>query len=245
MTHPNRETHSRKRRSPAVGTGKTIGDTSPEGSGPQIEIILKCDSEGSLEAATSAISGIVLPEADIRVIRSGLGTVTSSDVFLAETASRLVVGFQVSVSPGVEKELREHNVEVRLYEVIYALTDDLKTLAASILPRVAAEQIVGSAKVIALFKSSRKGIIAGCEVVEGHLAVGQHFRIISAMGPVYSGAVESLHIGDHAVQTASAGQRVGIKIRNFSGVKAGDIVECYRPQKKTQGWRPTGGIIRK
>ncbi len=245
MTHTHKETRPRKRQSPVIKTRETTQDTPTEEAGPKLEVVLKCDSEGSLEAAATAISGIVIPGVNISVIRKGLGAVTASDVFLAETAGRLIAGFQVDVLPGVEKILRVHNVEVRLYSVIYTLTDDLRLLAESILPHHQGDQIIGSAKVIALFKSTRKGIIAGCEVVEGRLAVGQHFRIISAMGPVYSGTIESLHIGEHAAQTASPGQQAGIRIRNFSGVKAGDIVESYRPQKKTEVWRPAGALVRK
>jgi translation initiation factor IF-2 len=240
MTHPHKEA-----RRPVARTGKTAQAASTEEARPKLEIVLKCDSKGSLEAAATAVSGIVIPGMDISIIRKGLGAVTASDVFLAETAGRMIVGFQVDVLPGVEKILRLHNVEIRLYSVIYTLTDDLKLLAESILPHIPGEQIIGSAKVIALFKSTRKGIIAGCEVVEGRLAVGQRFRVISAMGPVYSGTIESLHIGEHAAQTASPGQQAGIRIRNFSGVKAGDIVESYRPQKRPEAWRPAGAIIRK
>lgn len=247
MTHPHKENRHSRRHGPVLKPGKSdsVRDASPQEIRPRLEIVLKCDSDGSLEAAATAISGIVMPEADISVIRKGLGAVTASDVFLAETAGRLIVGFQVDVLSGVEKIVREHRVEVRLYDVIYKLTDDLKTLAEGILPHAAGEQIVGSAKVIALYKSSRKGIIAGCEVLSGHIAAGQHFRIISAMGPVYSGTVESLHIGDHAVQTASPGQQVGIRIKNFNKVTIGDIVESYRRQKEVHGWKPAGGIIRR
>ncbi|MEJ2683723.1 MAG: hypothetical protein P8Z71_04940 [Candidatus Sulfobium sp.] len=226
-------------------TGKSRRDLSSRQTRPKLDVVLKCDSEGSLEAAEAAISEIAVPEADVGIIRKGLGAIAASDVFLAETTGRLIVGFQVDVLPGVEKALRERNVEVRLYDVIYTLTADLKAVAGSILPPVSEEEVTGSAKVIALFKGGRKGIIPGCEVLEGHLAVGQRFRIISAMGPVYSSTIESLHIGDHAVQTASPGQHVGIRIRNFNRVKVGDIVESFRALKKAHGWKPAGGVIRK
>jgi translation initiation factor IF-2 len=245
VAHPHRETRPGKQRSSRRTAGQTGRNTSFREAGTKLEIVLKADSEGSLEAAAAAISGITAAGVDIDIIRQGLGAVTTSDAFLAETAGRLIIGFGVDVLSGVEKALRERNVEVRLYDVIYALTEDLKVLAEAILPHGPTEQITGSAKVIALFKSSRRGIIAGCEVTEGRLAVGQHFRIVSAMGPVYSGTMESLHIGEHAVQTASPGQRVGIKLRNFSRIKVGDIVESYHPQKKVQGWQPTGRVIRK
>ena len=244
MTHSGKKTRDRRMDRPAVTAGMATGEIARE-TKAKLEVILKGDSEGSLEAVEAAISEISLPEVDVSVVSRGLGPVTVSDVFFAETAGRLIVGFQVDVLPGVEKALRQHNVEVRLYNVIYSVTDDLKTLAESIVPRASGDEITGTAKVIALFKSSRRGIIAGCEVIEGHLAVGQHFRIISAMGAVYSGTIESLHVGEHAVQTASPGQQAGIKIRNFTGAKVGDIVESYRPAGKDKTWKPAGGIMRK
>ncbi|MEW6587202.1 MAG: hypothetical protein AB1442_16525 [Nitrospirota bacterium] len=213
---------------------------------PRLEIVLKCDSIGSVEAVTAAISEIAIPEVDISIIHSGLGAVSKSDVFLAETASRLIAGFQADVLPGMDKALKEHRVEVRLYDVIYTLTADIRAITESMIPPESQEQVIGSAKVIALFKSSRKGIITGCEVQDGFLAVGQHFRIISAMGPVYSGAIESLHIRENAVQKAIPGQQVGIKIRDFDKARIGDLVESYRPlPQKARPWEPEGKIIRK
>lgn len=218
----------------------------PDRGRPKLEVVLKCDSVGSVEAVAAAVSEIMVPDVDVSIIHSGVGAVSKSDVFLAETASRLVVGFQVDALQGIDRVLREHRVEVRLYNVIYALTADVKAIAESIIPAEAQEQITGSARVIALFKSSRKGAILGCEVQEGFLAIGHHFRIISAMGPVYSGVIESLHIGENAVQKATAGQQVGVKVKDFRSAKIGDIVESFRslPQR-AHPWQATGQIIRK
>lgn len=213
---------------------------------PELGIVLKGDSFGSLEAVAQALSGITLPNVDFSIIHSGVGAVSKSDVLLAETASRLIVGFQVDVLPSLDKVLREHRVEVRLYDVIYKLTDDIKAIAENMTPPSLQEQIIGFAKVIALFKSTKKGIIIGCEVQEGFLSVGQHFRIISVMGPVYSGTVESLHIGEKAIQKATPKQQVGIKIKNFSKAKIGDLVESYKPlPQKARIWYPRGEIIKK
>lgn len=214
---------------------------------PKLEIVLKCDSAGSVDAVRHALSEMALPNVDIHVIQSGIGPVTKSDVLLAETAGRLIICFQVDVLPNVDRLLREHNVEVRLYEVIYTLTDDVRAVAEGMVPPSPEEQLIGSANVIALFKSERKGIIIGCEVVRGFLAIGEQFRIISAMGPVYSGTIESMHIRENAVQKATSGQQVGIKIRNFDRAKVGDMVESFRPlrQKKVRTWQPRGEIIRK
>jgi translation initiation factor IF-2 len=224
-----------------------IQDTSAQSKRPKLEIVLKCDSAGSVEAISASILKISPPDVDINIIYSGVGDIHKSDILMAETGSRLIVGFQVGVPSGVDKELKEHGVEARMYEVIYKLTNDLRSIAESMIPLVSQEEIIlGSAKVIALFKSSRKGIIIGCEVLDGHLSVGQHFRIISAMGPVYSGTIESMHIEDNIVQKVTRGQKVGIKIRDFNRARVGDIVESYRPSspKKTQVWRPEGRAVK-
>ncbi len=231
-------------------TGKGIHITPDAGAvkqAPRLEIVLKCDSIGSMEAVSTALSAIKVQGVDIGVVRSGIGAVTQSDALMAETAGKLIIGFQVGVVPGLEKSIRERQVEVRLYNIIYTLTDDIRTVAEGMVPDLSEDEIIGSGRVVALFKSTRKGIIVGCEVMNGHLAVGQHFRIISAMGPIYSGTIESLHIAEKTVQKATPGQKAGIKIRNFNLAKVGDLVESYRPPSSRRGrrWEPKGEIIRR
>ena len=213
----------------------------------KLEIVLKCDALGSVEAVTNSLAALTVPDVDISVIHSGIGAISKSDVLFAETASRLIVGFQTGVMQSLDKVLREHRVEVRLYEVIYNLIDDIKAVAGDLVPHFPEDRIIGSGKIIALFKSSRKGIILGCEVLEGVFAVGERFRVISAMGPVYEGSIESLHVGDTSVKKAVPGQQAGIRIKHFSSAKIGDLVESFRPPPpvKARTWEPTGQIIRK
>lgn len=224
----------------------TLQETPAQGTNPKLEFVLKCDSAGSVEAISASILKIVPPKAAINIIHRGIGYINESDILIAETGSRLIAGFQVGVLPGIDRALKEHAVEARLYDVIYKLTDDIRSISESIMPPVTQEEILGTARVIALFKSCRKGIIIGCEVMNGSLAVGKDFRIISAIGPVYAGAIESIHIEKNAVQNVHTGQKAGIKIKDFNKVKIGDIVESYRPPspKKTRAWSPTGQIIR-
>jgi len=214
---------------------------------PKLEIVLKCDVVGSIEAVIKGVTALTLPDIDISIVHSSIGAISKSDVLFAETASGLIVGFQTGVMPLLDKVLREHKVEVRLYDVIYNLIDDIKAIAGALVPQVPDEQIIGSGKIIALFKSSRKGIILGCEVRDGFFAIGERFRVISAMGPVYEGLLESLHVGDSAVKKAVTGQQAGVRIKQFSGAKIGDLVESFRPPPpaKAAAWEPTGQIIRK
>jgi len=211
---------------------------------PRLEIVLKCASAGCVDAATEAIHNIESPDVDILIIRSGVGMVSKSDVVMAETGSGLIIGFEVDVVPDLKKEVRDHNVEIRLYDVIYKMIEDIAGIAKSLVPASAQDQILGTAKVIALFPGSRRGVIMGCEVLNGYLAVRERFRIISAMGPVYSGTFESLHIEKDAVQKAMKGQKCGVKLKDFNKVKIGDLVESFRSQAtKIIPWKPQGGII--
>ena len=182
---------------------------------------------------------------DLGVIHSGVGAISKSDMLMALTGSRLVVGFNVDVLPKVEEFSREQGIEVRLYNVIYTLTHDLHELAESLAQNEEEEEkVIGTAKVIALFKSTRKGIILGCEVVKGILALGKRFRITTAMGPIYTGKIESLHIENDAVSVARKGQQVGLKISDFKKGKMGDLVECLETsQKRTKTWQPRAGVF--
>jgi translation initiation factor IF-2 len=181
------------------------------------------------------------------VFHAGIGPVNKSDIFMAESGSRLIIGYDVGVEQKIEPMLSEHGVDVRLYDVIYLLTDDVRDIAASLIKNEDEEEkIKGKARVIALFKSSRKGIILGCQVEKGRLAHGDFFRVIKAMGPVYSGKIESLHIEKNAVQVAKQGQQVGLKITDFKKVSIGDFVESYSPvSKKERFWSPKGILIRR
>ena len=211
----------------------------------RLEIVLKCDLMGSQEAVRSAILQSKDIDPGIDIIHSDVGAVTKSDLQMALTGSRLVIGFNVDVMPKMGQISKEQGVEVRLYQVIYHLIKDLKEITANLLPPEEEERVTGEAKVIELFKSSRKGIILGCDVQKGILAEGNRFRVISAMGPVYTGKIESLHIGTKAVNQAKKGQQVGLKISDFKDAKIDDLVECFKSVQPdtSKMWRPRGGVF--
>ncbi len=211
-----------------------------------LDIVLKCDSTGSKEAITAALAAEGHPGAEVNVLHAEVGDVTKSDLFIALTASRLVVGFQVGVMPKIKPLSQEQGIEVRLYDVIYRLTTDLRDIAARLNVRQEEkEEILGKAKVIDLFKGARRGVILGCDVQEGRLETGKAFRIISAMGPVYTGKIESLQIERDAVKSARAGQKAGLKISDFKKARLGDLVECYQTVriKAHKAWAPRGGVF--
>jgi translation initiation factor IF-2 len=210
----------------------------------KLEIVLKSDSMGSQEAVFSSLKTLQGKGAEIEVIHSGIGPVSKSDLFMAQAGTKLVVGFGVGIQPKIEPLSKEMGVEIRLYETIYSLIGDLRTLSSSLESSGREEKITGKAVVIALFKSSRKAIILGCEVQEGTLSVGKSFRLISDPGEVYRGKISSLHIEKDAVNEARAGQQVGLKISDFNRAKIGDIVECFQEviSQREKAWQPRGGV---
>jgi translation initiation factor IF-2 len=212
----------------------------------KLEIVLKCDVMGTAEAISASLAEINVSGVQIDLIQTGIGNVSKSDVLMARTGSKLVLGFNVDITPKLEQEVKEFGVEVRLYDTIYKLTEDVRKIAQSFIIRQPEEKIIGKARVIATFKANRKGMIIGCEVYEGSIEAGKDFRVITAMGPAYFGKITSLQIEKQSVKVGKPGQQVGIKLEGWNKAKIGDLVECYEslPQKGGGRWRPRSGIVR-
>ena len=212
----------------------------------KLEVVLKCDVAGTAEAISASLAEINVPGVQIDLIRTGIGNVSKSDVMMARTGSKLVLGFNVDIMPKLEQEIKEFGVEVRLYDTIYKLTEDMRRIAQSFIIKEAEEKITGKAKVIATFRSSPKGVVIGCEVLEGRIAVGDDFRVITAMGPAYFGKITSLQIERQNVKQAKSGQQAGIKLEGWNKAKVDDLVECYESiQPKGGGrWKPRSGVTR-
>lgn len=200
-----------------------------------LDVVIKADTVGACEAIESAlekISGVYRP---IRVIHRGIGAVSKSDLLLAATGSRLALGFGVGTAPKVSAAAREMGVEILLFNVIHDLVDAvaerLKLSGPAKTPQET-EKVVGQGVIIALFKTSRRGIIIGCEIQNGVFRVGSPFRVISAMGPVYASVIQSMEINRNPVSEAPIGRQVGIKIPDWKEARVGDLVEVYAKSAK-------------
>ena len=222
-------------------------ENSSSKSGPSLELVVKGDTDGSDEAVCQSLfRDIASQDISVKIIRQGVGDINKTDILTAAGGSKLVLGFNVDVLPKLTDLCKEQDVEIRLYSIIYKLIEDIKEITQSLIPQEETEGISGSAKVIALFKSNRKGIILGCEGTEGKLQTGDRFRVISGMGQIYSGTIQSLHIEKDTVVKALPGQQVGVKIENFNKAKIGDIVECFfmTKQHKRKTWQPSGKVLK-
>ena len=212
----------------------------------KLEIVLKCDVAGTAEAIGASLSEIEVPGVRINLIQIGIGKVSKSDVLMARTGSKLVIGFNIDIMPKLKQEIKEFGVEVRLYDTIYKLTEDVRKIAQSFNITPPEEKITGKAKIIATFKPGPKGLVIGCEVLEGAIELGKEFRVITAMGPAYSGKITSLQIEKQNVRSGKPGQQVGIKLVGWNKARVDDLVECFESLKPKGGgrWKPRSGIIR-
>src|SRR5210317_1974970 len=212
----------------------------------KLEIVLKCDVAGTAEAIGASLSEIEVPGVQINLIQIGIGKVSKSDVLMARTGSKLVIGFNIDIMPKLKQEIKEFGVEVRLYDTIYKLTEDVRKIAQSFNITPPEEKITGKAKIIATFKPGPKGMVIGCEVLEGAIEIGKEFRVISAMGPAYFGKITSLQIEKQNVKSGKPGQQVGIKLVGWNKARVDDLVECFESLKSKAGgrWKPRSGIIR-
>jgi len=209
-----------------------------------LRLVLKTDSAGTAEAIISGLNKLNNQGVGIDVIQKGVGNISKSDLLMAETGSRLVAGFEVDLLPRIKETASERGIEIRLHDVIYRFMDDIKEITLSLIPVEDEEKITGRAKVIDLFRGGHKGIILGCEVLDGVLAQGKRFRLISDPGIVYEGNIESLHIETRAVKQASVGQKVGLKIPRFERAKKGDLVEVFQVVPSGhRPWQPRGGVF--
>jgi translation initiation factor IF-2 len=219
---------------------------SPSKAHQKLEIVLKCDVAGTAEAISASLAEIDVPGVQIDTIQTGVGNISKSDVMMALTGSKLVIGFSVDTTPKLEQEIKEFGVEARLYDTIYKLTEDIRKIAQSFKSREAEEKITGKARVIATFNISPKGMVIGCEVLEGLIETGKDFRVITAMGPAYFGKITSLQIERQNVKSAKPGKQIGIKLEGWNRAKVDDLVECFEiVQPKGSGpWKPRSGIFR-
>lgn len=219
---------------------------SSPGTGQKLEIVLKCDVAGTAEAISASLAEIDVPGVQIDTIQTGVGHISKSDVLMALTGSKLVIGFNVDIMPKLEQEIKEFGVEVRLYDTIYKLTEDVRKIAQSFKSRKPEEKITGKARVIATFNISSKGMVIGCEVLEGVIETGKDFRVITAMGPAYFGKITSLQIERQNIKSAKPGKQVGIKLDGWNKAKVDDLVECFEtlPAESGGRWTAKSGIVR-
>ena len=198
-----------------------------KGGAKEIKVVLKCDVRGSEEAVKSALEKLSTDEVKIKVIRSGIGGITESDVILANASDAVVIGFNVVPSNITKDVAKEYGVEIRLYQIIYKLVEEMELAMKGMLDPEYEEKVLGTASIKRMFKFSKVGSIAGCIVTSGIIKNKAQVRVIRDGVIIYDGIIASLQREKDTVKEVKNGLECGITIENFNDLKEGDIFEVY------------------
>jgi len=198
-----------------------------EGEIKELNIVLKADTQGTLEALKSSLSKLSTDKVKINIIRAGIGAISESDVMLASASNAIVVGFNVKPTPNAKNVAKEERVEIKFYDVIYQLIDDIKKAMVGLLEPKLEEHITGIAEVRATFRIPKIGIVAGCYVKEGTINRNNKVRVIRDGVVIFTGNIASLKRFKEDVKEVAAGYECGLRIENFQDIKEGDIIEAF------------------
>jgi translation initiation factor IF-2 len=193
-----------------------------------LSVIIKADVQGSLEAITGALEKLGTTEVGARVIHSGVGGITESDVTLAEASGVPIIGFNVRAHKEAREAAEQAGIEIRYYNIIYNLVDDVKAAMSGLLPPTLRETMLGNAQILEVFKVSKVGNIAGCRVTDGTVERGANVRLIRDNVVVHEGKLSQLKRFKDDVREVVAGQECGMAFENYQDMKVGDVIECYR-----------------
>ncbi len=192
-----------------------------------ISVVLKTDVKGSEEAIKQSLSKIESHGVRVDVIRSGVGTITESDVILANASDAIVIGFNVRPNSKTVDLAKEYGVDIRLHNVIYKIIEELEDAILGMLDPEYEEKVLGSAEVRQLFKFSKVGTIAGCFVADGVIKINDKARVVRDGIVIYDGNIGSIQRGKDKANEVKKGIECGITIENFNDIKEGDIIEAY------------------
>ena len=198
-----------------------------EGEVATINIVLKTDVQGSLEALSDALAKLSTDEVKVKIVSSGVGGITESDVNLALASNAIIIGFNVRADATARKLAEAEKVEIRYYSVIYEVLDDVKQAMEGMLAPEFKEEIIGLAEVREVFRVPKIGAVAGCMVLEGVVKRNNPIRVLRDNVVIFQGELESLRRYKEDVNEVRAGFECGIGVRNYNDVKVGDQIECY------------------
>jgi len=197
----------------------------------ELNLILKCDVHGSSEAVCKSLEQLTAQEARIRILHSAVGGVTESDVLLASASQAIILGFNVPEELGVEKVAERMSVEIRHYDIIYKLIEEMELALQGILDPTYRDIIIGQAEVREVFPSRRGTQIAGCRIIDGRVTRGANMRVVRNSETLHESAIASLRHFKEEVNEMNSGTECGIMIQGFNSFEEGDILESYRQER--------------
>jgi len=197
----------------------------------ELNIVLKADVQGSVEAITEALKRVSTDKVKVNIIHSAVGSISESDVMLAEASKAIIIGFNVKTDVKAQQLAEKNNVDIKIYNIIYDLIDNIKLALEGMLKPVIQEVLVGKAEVRQTFYVSKVGTIAGCYVAEGRVTRNDKVRLIRDKKTIYEGKISSLKRFKDDVREVQQGFECGISLEGWNDIKVGDIIEFYEIQQ--------------
>src|SRR5215216_6774215 len=197
----------------------------------EFPLVIKGDVQGSVEAIIGALDKLGTEEVAARVIHAGVGGINESDIRLAETSSAAIIGFNVRANKEAHEAAERAGIEIRYYNIIYDLVDDVKKAMSGLLAPSLRETMLGNALILEIFTVSKVGKVAGCRVTDGVVERGANVRLIRDNVVIHDGKLSQLKRFKDDAREVSAGQECGMAFEGYQDMRQGDIIECYRVEK--------------
>ncbi|HZG01224.1 MAG TPA: EF-Tu/IF-2/RF-3 family GTPase, partial [Chitinophagales bacterium] len=204
-----------------------IGRRLALGNFKELNVIVKADFDGSVEALSDSLLKLSSQEIQVNIVFRGVGQITETDVLLASASDAIIIGFQVRPSAGARKVAEKENIEIRLYSIIYQAIEELKAAMEGMLEPKVEEKVICNVEVREVFKITGVGAVAGCFVTDGKLARNTKIHLVRDGIVTFTGELSSLKRFKDDVKEVSTGMECGLTIRNFNDIKVGDVVEGF------------------
>lgn len=202
-----------------------------DGSSKEYPVVIKTDVHGSLEAITASLKKIGTDEVAVRILHSGVGSITESDITLARASNALVIAFNVRANPQARELARRDKVEIRYYSIIYNVLDDAKAILSGMLPPTLKEVFLGYASIRQVFNITKSGKVAGCMVTEGIIKRGCKVRLLRDNIVIHEGTLKTLKRMKDEVKEVKENFECGMAFENYEGIQEGDVIECFEIQE--------------
>ena len=197
----------------------------------EFPLVIKADVQGSVEAIIGALDKLATDEVAARVLHAGVGGISESDVTLAEASGVPIIAFNVRANKEAREAAERAGIEIRYYNIIYDLVDDVKKAMSGLLPPTLRETMLGNAQILEIFKVSKVGNIAGCKVTDGTVERGANVRLIRDNVVIHEGKLSQLKRFKDDVREVGAGMECGMAFENYQDMRQGDVIECYRVEQ--------------
>ena len=197
----------------------------------EFPLLIKGDVQGSIEAINGALEKLGTDEVQARVVHSGAGAITESDVSLAEASNAAIIGFNVRANKQAREAAERAGIEIRYYNIIYDLVDDVKAAMSGLLSPERRETFLGNAEILEVFNITKVGKVAGCRVTEGKVERGAGVRLIRDNVVIHEGTLKTLKRFKDEVSEVQSGQECGMAFANYEDIRQGDVIECFRVEE--------------